>query len=163
MDKAEDQTAMENQTMSALKAHYNVIMMRPDIFGDEIAAVTQAMLVQSNKELKEAKCNKRKSKTAMDGLRCPSQDDQVKSHTSDKRPHYRKTRADTNENTTTTEKGSSKHLACMATPKKRFKGTSINSDGPEDYKSGSDECESEIVDETALSSPAQCHNLIMIR
>ena len=55
MDKAENQTAMESQTMSALKAGYNVIMMRPDIFGDEIAAVTQAMLVQSNKELKEAK------------------------------------------------------------------------------------------------------------
>ena len=111
------------------------------------------MIVQSSKDLKEAKFNNRKSTRAMDGLRC--QNDQVKSRTSDKRPHYRKTRADTNENTTTTEKGSSKHLACMATPKKRFKDTSINSDGPEDYKSASDECESEIVDETALSSPAQ--------
>ena len=81
MDKAENQTAMENQTMSALKARYNVIMMRPDIFGDEIAAVTQAMLVQSNKELKEAKCNLRlrtwlgrkrflASTTACVGTRC---------------------------------------------------------------------------------------------
>ena len=43
----------------------------------------------------------------------------------------------------------------MATQKKRFQDTSINSDGPEDYKSASDECESEIVDETALASPAQ--------
>ena len=68
MDKAENQTDMENQTMSALKARYTVIMMRQDIFGDEIAAVTQAMLVQSNKELKEAKCNQRTSKRAMDGL-----------------------------------------------------------------------------------------------
>ena len=51
-----------------MKARYNVIMMRPDICGDEIAAVTQAMLVQLNKELKEAKCNKRKSKRTMDDL-----------------------------------------------------------------------------------------------
>ena len=153
MDKAENQTAMENQTMSALKARYNVIMMRPDIFGDEIAAVTQAMLAQSNKELKEAKCNKRKSKRTMDDLRC--QDDQMKSSTSDKKPHCRRTRADTSERTTTSEKRPSKHLACMTTPKKRLKDTSIDSDGPEEYNSASEECDSEIVDETALSSPAQ--------
>ena len=84
MEKAEHQTAMENQTISAMKARYNVIMMRPDIFGDEKTALTQAMLVQCSKALKGAECNKRKPKIAMDGLRCPSQDDQVKSSTSDK-------------------------------------------------------------------------------
>ncbi len=45
-------------------------MMRPDIYGDEIAAVIRAMLVQSSQALKEAKCNKRKPKTAMDCLKC---------------------------------------------------------------------------------------------
>ena len=43
----------------------------------------------------------------------------------------------------------------MATPKKRLTDTSINSDGPEEYNSASEECDNEIVDETALSSPAQ--------
>ncbi len=38
MEEAEHQTAMGNQMMSALKARYNVLMMRPDIYGDEIAA-----------------------------------------------------------------------------------------------------------------------------
>jgi len=55
----------------------------------------------------------------------------------------------------TSEKGPSKLLACMATSKKRLKDTSIESDGPEEYNSASEECDNEIVDETALSSPAQ--------
>ena len=50
----------------------------------------------------------------MDELRC--QDDQVKSSTSDKKPHCCETRADASERTTTSEKGPSKLLACMATP-----------------------------------------------
>ena len=89
----------------------------------------------------------------MDGLRC--QDDQMKSSTSDKKPHCRRTRADTSKRTTTFEKRPSKLSACMATRKKRLEGTSINSDDPEEYNSASEECDSEIVDETALSSPAQ--------
>ena len=36
-----------------------------------------------------------------------------------------------------------------------MKDTSIDSDGPEEYNSASEECDDEIVDETALSSPAQ--------
>ena len=36
-----------------------------------------------------------------------------------------------------------------------MKDTTINSDGHEDYISASEECDDEIVDETALSSPAQ--------
>jgi hypothetical protein len=43
----------------------------------------------------------------------------------------------------------------MASPKKKLNDTLISSDGPEDYKSASDEPDSEIVDETALSSLAQ--------
>jgi hypothetical protein len=43
----------------------------------------------------------------------------------------------------------------MATPKKRLKDRLIISDGPEEYNSASEECDNEIVDETALSSPAQ--------
>ena len=43
----------------------------------------------------------------------------------------------------------------MTTPKKRLKDTSINSDGPEEYNSASEECDNEVVDETALSSPVQ--------
>ena len=39
----------------------------------------------------------------------------------------------------------------MATPKKRLKDRLINSDGPEEYNSASEECDNEI----ALSSPAQ--------
>ncbi len=52
----------------------------------------------------------------MEELRC--QDDQVKSSTSDKKPHCHKTRAGKSERTTTSEKGPSKLFACMATPKK---------------------------------------------
>ena len=72
----------------------------------------------------------------MEELRC--QDDQVKSSTSDKKPHCRKTRADTNECTTTSEKRPSKYLECMATPKERLKDMLINSDGPEEYSSASE-------------------------
>jgi hypothetical protein len=152
MEIADYQAAMENQTYSALMERHNVYMMRPDIFDDEIKAVRQAMIFQSKKALKEHKC-KGRNKIAMDGLRC--QDDPMKSSTSDKKPHCRRTRADTSERTTTSEKRPSKHLACMTTPKKRLKDTSIDSDGPEEYNSASEECDSEIVDETALSSPAQ--------
>jgi hypothetical protein len=73
----------------------------------------------------------------------------------DKKPHCRKTRADTSEHTTTSEKGPSKLLACVATPKKQLKDTSIDSDGPEEYNSAPEEFDNEIVDDTALSSPAQ--------
>jgi hypothetical protein len=88
-------------------------MMRPDTFGDGLAAVTQAAQVQINKALKEAKCkcNNRKLKRAMDGLRC--QDDHVKSCTSNKKLKCCKTRADAHEHTTTSEKGPSKHLASI--------------------------------------------------
>jgi hypothetical protein len=120
MEIADYQSAMENQTYSALMERHNVYMMRPEFFDDEIKAVRQAMIFQSKKALKETKC-KGRNKIAMDCLRC--QDDQVKSSTSDKRPHCRKTRADTSECTTTSEKGPSKLLACMATPKKRLKDT----------------------------------------
>ncbi len=79
----------------------------------------------------------------------------MKSSTSEKKIYCSKTRADTSELTTTSEKGPSKLLACMATSKKQLKDTPFESDGPEEYNSASEECDNETVDETALSFPAQ--------
>ncbi len=89
----------------------------------------------------------------MEELRC--QKDNVKSSKSDEKSQCHDTNADTSKRSTTSEKGPSKHLACMATPKQRLKDTMINSDCCEDCISASEECDDEIADETAVSSPVQ--------
>ena len=50
--------------------------------------------------------------------------------------------------TKTSEKGPCKHLACTATPARRWKDTLIYYDSPEACQSAVEERDSEIVDET---------------
>ena len=77
--------------------------------------------------------------------RMSRQMDKVKSGTLDKKSPGRYTRADTMKHSTTPEKRPCKHLACVATPGKQSRFTSINSDSgsPIDYQSASKQNDSE--------------------
>ena len=67
--------------------------------------------------------------------------DNVKSGTSDEKSQGQDTSTDTTKHTMASEKKSCKPLACMATPKKQSRITSIDSDSgsPTDYQSASEQ------------------------
>ena len=79
----------------------------------------------------------------MEALEC--QTDNVKSDTSDKKSQGHYTSADTTKHPMTSEKKSCKLLACMATPRKQLRITSIESDSgsPTVYQSASEQNDSE--------------------
>ena len=79
----------------------------------------------------------------MEELEC--QTDNVKSGTSDKISQGHDTSADTTKHPITSENKLCKLLACMATPKKQSRVTSIDSDSgsPTDYQSASEQNDGE--------------------